>query len=108
MLDSDVPDGSRPVKVAWFRTTCDVTMKSSAVSVWIVPELGGRESVPIFPSGLPVEKEKELAEACAAVNRKAAEIASPVHVVTLVRIGSRLFGRGMGVWYLFIVLARCH
>src|SRR5438874_1185743 len=41
-----------------------VVLKSSAVSVWIPPALGGRETVAIFPSGLPVEKEKEPAEAC--------------------------------------------
>ena len=44
-------------------TTQFVTVKSSAVSVWIFPGLGGRESVAILPSGLPVEKEKEAAEA---------------------------------------------
>src|SRR5215471_1842328 len=44
-------------------TTACVTAKSSAVSVWILPTLDGRESVAIFPSGSPVEKEKEAADA---------------------------------------------
>ena len=39
------------------------TTKSSAVSVWILPGLDGRERVAIFPSGLPVEKEKGVADA---------------------------------------------
>src|ERR1043165_7011208 len=46
-------------------TTVCVTTKSSAVSVWILPGLAGRESVAIFPSGSPVEKEKEAAFALA-------------------------------------------
>src|SRR6058998_4124743 len=45
------------------RVVFETMMKSSAVSVWILPGLGGRERVAIFPSGLPVEKEKEAAEA---------------------------------------------
>src|SRR6267142_2547731 len=43
----------------------ETMMKSSAVSVWILPGLDGRESVAIFPSGSPVEKEKEAAVAFA-------------------------------------------
>src|ERR1044071_5432517 len=39
-------------------------MKSSAVSVCSLPALGGRDSVAIFPSGSPVEKENEAAEVC--------------------------------------------
>ena len=35
------------------------------------PALGGRDSVPMFPSGLPVEKKKEDAEAWGASGSKA-------------------------------------
>src|SRR5262249_49161034 len=60
---SGVPEGSSPVNVASLMTTACVTTKSSAVSVWILPRLGGRERVAIFPSASPVEKEKEAADA---------------------------------------------
>ena len=46
-------------------------MKSSAVSVSTSPAPGGRDNVPIFPSGLPVEKKKEDAQARGASGSKA-------------------------------------
>jgi len=49
-------------------------MKSSAVSVWIFPGLEGRDSVPIFPSGSPVEKEKDPAEAWLTNRNKALKV----------------------------------
>src|SRR6185369_6017037 len=49
----------------------ETMMKSSAVSVWILPRLDGRERVAIFPSGWPVENEKEAAEAWEASRSKA-------------------------------------
>src|SRR6266581_7977082 len=45
------------------RVVFETMTKSSAVSVWILPGLAGRERVAIFPSGEPVENEKEAAEA---------------------------------------------
>jgi len=54
-----------------------VRMKSSAVSVSSPAALGGRDSVPIFPSGLPVEKKvekKESAEARGASESKAIKV----------------------------------
>src|SRR5437762_9561487 len=71
MPASDAPKGSRPVKVAWLMSVVSVRMKSSVVSVWILPGLDGRESVAIFPSGAPVEKEKEAADAREASGSKA-------------------------------------
>src|ERR1044071_1784746 len=65
MLLRGAPNGSKPVKVAWLMTTACGTTKSSAVSVWILPGPDGRESVAIFPSGSPDEKEKEAAVAFA-------------------------------------------
>jgi hypothetical protein len=63
MLSTDAPIGSNPVKVAWLMSTQSSRRKSSAVSVWTSPALAGRDSVPINPSGAPVEKEKGLADA---------------------------------------------
>src|SRR5258708_16060692 len=50
--------------------------KSSAVSVWTLPGLAGLERVAIFPSGLPVEKMKELADAGAASRSEALKAAA--------------------------------
>src|SRR5437868_6153851 len=58
MLDNDAPDGISPVNVACWISVFSVSTKSSAVSIWIVPALAGRDAVPIFPSGSPVEKKK--------------------------------------------------
>src|SRR5882672_5364414 len=58
----------------------ETMMKSSAVSVWILPGLGERERVAIFPSGLPVEKEKEAAEAPETIRSKPS---APTAVVLL-------------------------
>src|SRR5947199_4878822 len=44
-------------------TTDCVNTKSSAVSVWIFAGVDGRERVATFPSGSPVEKVNEAAEA---------------------------------------------
>ena len=63
MLLNDASDGISPVNVASLISVVSGRMKSSAVSVWIFPGVGGRDSVPIFPSGTPVEKVKEAAEA---------------------------------------------
>src|SRR5437867_125940 len=49
----------------------ETMMKSSAVSVWNLPGLDGRERVAIFPSGSPVENEKEAAEAWRTSSSKA-------------------------------------
>src|SRR5437879_5797132 len=80
-------------------TTDWVATKSSAVSVWILPGLEGRESVAIFPSGSPVEKEKEAAEASGAIWRKAsamavvelAESAAQTNCSNRPRIGAAFF-----------------
>jgi hypothetical protein len=48
-----------------------VSIKSSAVSVCIFPGPGGRDNVAILPSGSPVEKENNDAEAGEASNREA-------------------------------------
>ena len=58
-----------------------VRMKSSAVSVWIFPGLAGRESVAIFPSGSPVEKEKEAAEAWDGTRSKALKVEAKASTV---------------------------
>ena len=60
-LDRGVANGIRPVNVARSSTVQLVRVKSSAVSVWIFPGLATRDSVAILPSGLPVEKKKEVA-----------------------------------------------
>src|ERR1043166_5773704 len=80
MLDKAAPEGIKPVKVAALMTMDCVTTKSSAVSLWMLPGLEGVESVAIFPSGAPVEKEKVAAEAWAAVWRKTSAIAAVVFV----------------------------
>ena len=73
------------MNVASLMSVVSGRMKSSAVSVWICPVLGGRESVPIFPSGSPVEKEKEAAEACAANKSKALKVEAKTRVTVLTR-----------------------
>ena len=62
------------MNVASLMSVVSGRMKSSAVSVWIRPGLGGRDNVPIFPSGSPVEKEKGAAEACAASRNKVIKV----------------------------------
>jgi len=62
-LDRGVPSGISPVNVARSITVQLVRRKSSAVSVWIFPGLATRDKVAILPSGLPVEKKKEVATA---------------------------------------------
>ena len=96
------PIGSRPVNVAELMTMDWVRMKSSAVSVWICPVLGGRDSVPIFPSGSPVEKEKEAAEACAANKSKALKVEAKTRVTVLTRSGLTKQGFAQAkVWRFF-------
>ena len=51
------------------------SLKSSAVSVWSLPGPDGRERVAIFPSGSPVEKVKEAAEAWKPSSSKARALA---------------------------------
>jgi hypothetical protein len=53
---------SNPVIVAPLMTVVCVRKKSSAVSVWNVPELSVWESAPSRPSALPVVKEKGSAQ----------------------------------------------
>jgi hypothetical protein len=55
-------------------TTHSLRTKSSAVSVSTSPVLAGRDSVPINPSGDPVEKKKELAEARGGSRIKASKV----------------------------------
>jgi hypothetical protein len=71
MLASGVPVGSNPVKVAPLMSTHSLRTKSSAVSVSDSPALAGPDSVAIFPSGIPVEKEKVLADARGDSNSRA-------------------------------------
>src|SRR6185503_13723952 len=84
-------------------TTACVARKSSAVSVWILPGLDGRESVAIFPSGSPVEKIKEAAEACEASRSKAS---APAVVLLAERAANTNFPsrRRAGVSFIDFVL----
>src|SRR6185369_10494144 len=61
------PWSSSPVKVASVRTVCDARMKSSADSISILRWLSGRDAVAIRPSGAPVLKKNEPADALTAV-----------------------------------------
>ena len=69
-------------------------MKLSPDSVsWLTPEPGpGRDAVAIFPSGSPVEKEKEAAEACAANKSKALKVEAKTRATVLA--GSELTKQG--------------
>src|SRR5215471_5246241 len=71
MFAGVAPEVSNPVKVAPLMSTHSLRTKSSAVSVSGSPGLAGPDSVPIFPSGIPVEKEKVLADARGGSNRRA-------------------------------------
>jgi hypothetical protein len=63
MLPSGVPNGTNPVMVAWVISVLSDKMKSSAVSVSILPALAGRDSAPNRPSGAPALKENVAAHA---------------------------------------------
>ena len=79
-------------------------MKSSPDSVsWLTPEPGpGRDAVAIFPSGLPVEKEKEAAEACAAKRSKALKVEAKTRATVLARSDLTKQGYAVGkVWWFF-------
>src|SRR6476661_6046129 len=71
MLRGSASMGIKPVNVAELMSVVSATTKSSAVSVWIDVAVAGRDRVAIFPSGLPVEKEKIEAEPRDASSRKA-------------------------------------
>src|SRR6185503_1425993 len=80
--------------------------KSPAVSVWILPELAGRERVAILPSGLPVEKEKEAPEAPGTSRSKPS--APPAAVLLADKAANTVSPsrRRVGVSFLVFVLLR--
>src|SRR4051794_20406212 len=84
MLLREAPAGSKPVNVAWLMTEVWVKTKSSAVSVWIFPLLAGRDSVPILPSGSPVEKENGAAVTCDPLPSKAPQVAAKPRSTALI------------------------
>src|SRR6266481_1044895 len=57
------PEGIKPKMVAPLMTVVSVRIKSSAVSVSSLPPLGGWDSAPSRPSGLPVLKKNGAADA---------------------------------------------
>src|ERR1043165_6535722 len=87
------------------RVMFEAMMKSSAVSVWILPEPDGRERVAIFPSGLPVEKEKEAAGASETSKSK---LSAPMAVLLADKAAftSGSSRRGVGVSSIVFVLFR--
>src|SRR6185369_2289120 len=83
----------------------ETTKKSSAVSVWILPGLDARERVAIFPSGSPVEKEKEAADAC---NTSRSKASAPRMILFVGRAGCATCPsqRRVGVSFIDLILFR--
>src|SRR5881394_3321435 len=77
------------------------TTKSSAVSVWLLPALAGRERVATFPSGSPVEKEKGAAEAPATSSSSAN---APAVVLLVESAVQRRAGVSLIVFVFFIIM----
>src|SRR5262249_52912177 len=88
ILSRGVPAGISPTIVALSMTVVSCRTKSSAVSVSILPGLGGRENAPSCVVGLPVEKKNGTAQRGVA---KSAATANAI-AITLLREITILFG----------------
>src|SRR6266436_5029164 len=86
MPDSGAPEGSKPVKVASLMSTHWLRTKSSAVSVWMSVAVGTRDRVAIFPSGSPVEKVNDWAEARDAVRTNTVKVKVKVSAKSAARV----------------------
>src|SRR5215471_8865675 len=83
IFEREAPVGMSPVKVALVMLVGVVMTKSSADSISIFPAEAGREAVAIRPSGSPVLKKNDLAEAAVPERRVTASTTTNGYLITM-------------------------